>query len=446
MSAKAKTETICAAATAAGRGGVGVVRVSGDAVPELISQWLGRSLPPRTATLCDFRDQQGELIDRGLAIYFPAPHSYTGEAILELQGHGNPVILEALVQRLRQFTIRRALPGEFTQRAFLNDKLDLAQAEAVADLINAASLQAVRAAQRSLDGVFSQAVYELVDALVELRVYIEAALDFPDEEIDFLASGQVLQRLDSLRGELDELLTQAERGRVLNDGLRIAIVGRPNAGKSSLLNALCGNDRAIVTAVAGTTRDVISERLQIDGLPVELLDTAGLRQTEDLVEAEGVRRTQRELDRADLVLWVVDASDAQQAEESPPQTSARVIKVHNKIDLCADRDAVTENASALAVSAKYEQGIEQLRQAIVRSAGLGDSQHNDFTARARHLEILRQAQDHLDLARDQLTQYEAPELLAEELRMASDRLGEITGRISSDELLGRIFSSFCIGK
>lgn len=444
LNAKADQDTICAAATPSGRGGVGVVRVSGPAVPELIQHWLGRELPARRAILCSFLDSQGEIIDHGLALYFPAPHSYTGEAVLELQGHGNPILLEALIQQLLRLGVRRAQPGEFTQRAFLNERMDLAQAEAVADLIAASSLHSARAAQRSLEGVFSRQVEDLVEALIRLRIYVEAGLDFPDEDIDILADGQVLQQLEGLQEQLAQLLLRARQGRMLNHGLRVAIVGRPNAGKSSLLNALSGSERAIVTAIPGTTRDVLSERLHIQGLPIELLDTAGLRETDDIVEAEGVRRAHREIARADLVLWLVDAS-ADAVDDTPPQCTAAVLKIHNKIDLLGQTAHQSENGE-LWLSAKAGIGLDLLEQAILRSAGLEQEQHSEFTARARHVDILEEAAEYLELAHQQLVDYQAGELVAEELKRCSDLLGEITGKISSDELLGRIFSSFCIGK
>lgn len=420
-----------------------MVRVSGSEVPVLIEHWLGRHLSPRRAVLCDFKDASGTLIDQGLAIYFPAPYSYTGEAVLELQAHGNPVILEALIGRLVEQGVQRAAPGEFTQRAYLNERLDLAQAEAVADVIAAASMHSVRAAQRSLEGAFSEAVHALMEALVQLRVYVEAALDFPDEEIDFLSDGAVLRRLDQLCGQTGQLLQKAQRGRILNDGLRIAIAGAPNAGKSSLLNALSGSERAIVTAIPGTTRDVVSERLLIDGLPVELLDTAGLRSTEDPVEAEGVRRAQQELARADLVLWLVDVSAQENAYR--PQTEAPVIKLYNKIDLL-DRPAQRDKEGTIWLSAKAGLGLDILRAAILHHAGVNAEHHSDFSARARHVEGLQQVLEQLAEARVQLVEYTAGELLAEELKRAGESLGEIVGHISSDELLGEIFSSFCIGK
>lgn len=445
LSAKTDNDTICAAATAPGRGGVGIVRLSGSLVPEIIHCWLKLELLPRHARMARFENAHGELLDHGLALYFPAPHSYTGEHVLELHGHGNPLILESIVERLIELGARRARPGEFTQRAFLNDKMDLAQAEAVADVIEAASLHAARAAQRSLEGVFSSAVDRLMQGLVELRIYVEAALDFPDEEIDFLADGQVEQRLQRLRNELAELLRKAEQGRILNDGLKIAIIGCPNAGKSSLLNALAQSDRAIVTDIPGTTRDVVKERISIGGLPVELIDTAGLRETADIVEAEGVRRTHREIQRADVVLWILDETDPSSIQGQIPQTDVPLIKVHNKIDL-KQQSPRHENHAQVWISALTGAGLEILRHSILHHVGLEEQSSGEFSARARHVDIIIRAREHLDIAHQELVHSAAGELVAEELKQSSDLLGEITGKVSSDDLLGKIFGSFCIGK
>lgn len=443
MNAKADQDTICAVATASGRGGIGVVRVSGPQVPTLITDWLCAKVQPRRAIFCQFPDAAGEPIDHGLAIYFPAPHSYSGEDVLEIQAHGNPVVLEYIVSHLVSLGIRRAHPGEFTQRAFINDRMDLAQAEAVADLIAATSLQAARAAHHSLEGTFSSKINVLVEDLTHLRVYVEAALDFPDEEIDFLADGQVLIKLDEILKQIHQLKKKAEQGRILNDGLKVAIVGRPNAGKSSLLNILLGKERAIVTDIPGTTRDILSERIHIQGLPLELLDTAGIRETEDIVEAEGVKRAQQVLQAADLVLWITDCSAAD--EDPAPAVSVPLIQVFNKIDL-AGLTARQLDQQQVWLSAKQGTGIDLLEQAILHQAGLHTNFQSEFSARARHIEIIQLAIEQLEQARYQLVEYAAGELLAEELKLAADTLGEITGKVSSDELLGKIFSAFCIGK
>jgi len=441
------TETICAIATPPGQGGVGVVRISGTSVEGLAESLIGRLPEPRRASLVKVLDADGQPIDTGLALYFPTPHSFTGEHVLELQLHGSPVVLELVLRACVAAGARRAGPGEFSQRAFLNDKLDLAQAEAIADLIAASSEQAARAASRSLDGVFSKQVHALADRVTELRVYVEAALDFPDEEIDFLAEGDVLGRIDALLVDTAVLLQQARAGRLLNDGMRIAIVGKPNAGKSSLFNALVKRDAAIVTEIPGTTRDVVREAIHLAGIPVTLADTAGLRETEDVVEREGVRRARAELAEADLVLWVVDVNDPEPGP--PPDTGVPVLRIENKIDLGnahASRDPSVAKIDTVALSALTGQGMDDLDRAVAERFVNAESSFGEFTARARHVDQIDIALSHLDAARDVLEQTGSGELVAEELRRSAAALGEITGHVHSDELLGKIFSSFCIGK
>ncbi|MDX1625411.1 MAG: tRNA uridine-5-carboxymethylaminomethyl(34) synthesis GTPase MnmE [Wenzhouxiangellaceae bacterium] len=434
------SDTICAIATPPGRGGVGVVRISGAGVPGIAESLVGSLPEPRRATLVNVRDADGRGLDHGLALYFPAPHSFTGEHVLELQLHGSPVVLEQVLGAAVTAGARRAGPGEFSQRAYLNDKLDLAQAEAIADLIASSSEQAARAARRSLEGAFSRSVESLVESLVELRVYVEAALDFPDEEIDFLADGVVSGRLAERIGDCRTLLDRAEAGRLLTDGIRIAIIGKPNAGKSSLFNALVRRDAAIVTEVPGTTRDVVRETVHFAGIPAVLADTAGLRETDDPVEREGVRRAAAELEQADLVLWVVDRMDPEPPHR--PETTVPLIRVDNKSDLVEGPD----ETEGIAVSARTGEGLEALDRALLEVLGVDESASGEFSARARHVDCIRAALAHLEAGADQLAATGSGELLAEELKRAADALGEITGRMHSDELLGRIFSSFCIGK
>ena len=448
------TETICAIATPPGQGGVGMVRVSGTTIDAVAERLIGKLPTARQARLVEVRDHDGQPIDRGLALYFPAPHSFTGEHVLELQLHGSPVVLEMVLRACVAAGARRAGPGEFSQRAFINDKLDLAQAEAIADLIAASSEQSARAASRSLAGVFSKQVHALADRTTELRVYVEAALDFPDEEIDFLADGDVLGRVNSLVSEASDLLTRAREGRLLNDGLRIAIVGKPNAGKSSLFNALVKRDAAIVTEVPGTTRDVVRETIHLAGIPVTLADTAGLRDTEDVVEREGVRRARAELAEADLVLWVVDVNDPDPGPA--PDTAVPVLRIENKIDLKGDhrdfetpaarRNSDVQLSDKVRLSALTGEGMDGLDRAVSARFVKAESATGEFTARARHVEQIDIALAHLEAGAEVLEQTGSGELAAEELRRASEALGEITGHVHSDELLGKIFSSFCIGK
>lgn len=443
------TDTIAAIATAPGAAGVGVLRVSGPQVPTIARQLLGRAPTPRQAHFASFRDAHAEVIDQGLLLYFPAPASYTGEHVLELQGHGSAVLLDTLLRRVCELGARLARAGEFTERAFLNGKMDLAQAEAVADLIAARSAASARAALRSMEGVFSRKVDELLQALIILRVHIEAAIDFPEEEIDFLADPAIAARLDDLRAQLATLLREAQRGVRLNDGLRVAIMGRPNAGKSSLLNALAGSDRAIVTEIAGTTRDVLREQLSLDGIALELADTAGLRDTDDPVEREGVRRAHHEVARADVALLVTDAEHASSdlALFAKADEGATRLVVINKIDLASTiaHEEERDGMRWLWVSARTGRGLDALREHLKQLAGAGAGE-GAFSARRRHVQALESVAVHLDHANDVLHTSRAGELAAEELRQAQHALGEITGTYTSDDLLGAIFSSYCIGK
>ena len=449
------TDTIAAIATPAGAGGIGVIRVSGPQALAIARQFLKREPKPRFAHRCSFRDELGELIDEGLLIAFPAPKSYTGEDVIELQAHGSPALLAVLLRRCLELGARLARPGEFSERAFLNDKLDLAQAEAVADLIAASSEAAARAALRSLEGEFSQRINALSRQLIDLRVYVEAAIDFPEEEIDFLRTGEVRSRFAAIEMVLHQLLAGARRGQRLRDGLRVVILGAPNVGKSSLLNALAGHDRAIVTAIPGTTRDLLHEPLNVDGLPITVVDTAGLRATEDLVEREGIARAEREAGRADLVLWVVDTEGRDPGEQGPgthaavsaPAGIAR-LTVHNKIDLIGAAARVERRADGVHVmlSAKSGAGLDLLRRALLDHAGLGEGSAGDFSARLRHVDALERCQSQLATARAHALDLGQGELAAEDLRQAHESLGEIVGRYRSDDLLGAIFSSFCIGK
>ncbi len=446
-------DTIVAAATPPGRGGIGVVRISGVKTPEIAAVMLGELPIPRKATFCRFVDSRGEPIDAGLALFFPSPHSYTGEHVLELQGHGGPVVIEALVTRVTELGARRAQPGEFTQRAFLNNKLDLAQAEAIADLIDAGSREAVRAAMRSLQGEFSTMVRVLTEAVIELRTYVEAAIDFPEEEIDFLADRQLASRFRVVREHFEAVEQSARQGRLLREGMTVVIAGRPNAGKSSLLNRLAGYDAAIVTPIPGTTRDVVRERIDIDGMPLHVLDTAGLRQAGDLVEEEGIRRAQAEMVRADRVLFVIDAVEdpggtayADEARRLPADVP--VTLVFNKCDL-ATGIPVADTYSGpprITISAVTGKGIDELRAHLKLTVGYQTLDAGTVSARQRHLDSLSSARRRVDDASHLLEERRAGELVAEELRLAQQSLSEITGEFTSDDLLGRIFSNFCVGK
>jgi tRNA modification GTPase len=432
-------DTIAAIATPAGRGGIGIVRVSGPGVPRVAAAVLGKLPQPRLASFAPFRDRQGETIDQGLALYFPAPHSYTGEAVLELQGHGGPVVMQALLSACVDAGARIAEPGEFTRRAFLEGKLDLAQAEAVADLIDAASREAARSALRSLSGEFSAAIGALQARLIELRAVTEAMLDFPEEEVDALHREDAAARLAQARQSLGEVLVKSRRGSLLRGGIHIVLAGRPNVGKSSLLNRLAGEERAIVTPIPGTTRDALREPILIEGVPVVVVDTAGLRESRDEIERLGMQRTRQELDRADLVIAVFEANRGRDALQELPAAPAR-IDVYNKIDLAP---GFAPPADALGVSAKTGAGLEALRQRILEVAGWSTGGEPVFLARERHLRALDRASAHLAAAAGETARWE---FFAEELRLAHAALGSIAGEFSADDLLGEIFQRFCIGK
>ena len=431
--------TIVACATPPGRGGVAVIRVSGPDAPAIAAEMLGAPPPPRQAQFVSLKDSSGELLDRGLALYFPAPNSFTGEDVLELHAHGSPVVCELLMARICELGARPAGPGEFSRRAFLNDRMDLAQAEAVADLIDASSAAAARAAARSLRGAFSEAVEQLVERLTRLRAHLEATLDFPDEEINPLEDRALIEGFAELNGRFARVSAAAERGRILRDGLNVVISGRPNAGKSSLMNALAGESAAIVADEPGTTRDLLRAEISLEGIPLELIDTAGLRSAGGGVEREGVRRARAARAEADLVLHVWDAS----LEGEQPSPEERSIVVRNKIDLTGEAPGPA-GEQAVSVSARTGAGLECLRRMLAEAAG--GAGEGVFSARSRHLNSLREARRHFGGARALFEDGHSAELVAEELRLAQQRLGEITGAVSSDDLLGEIFSQFCIGK
>jgi tRNA modification GTPase len=442
-------DTIAATATAPGRGAVGVVRISGPGVPRMMVEIVGRPLSPRVASVAAFRRQDGSAIDQGVALYFAAPASYTGEHILELQGHGGPVVQRVLLERCLALGARLAEPGEFTRRAFLNSKLDLAQAEAVADVIDASTAAAARAAVRSLSGAFSHRIHEFVNALIGLRTLVEGTLDFPDEEIDFLGAADAAGRLARVRAGLDEVLRASRAGSLLREGARAVLVGRPNVGKSSLLNRLAGDDVAIVTDIPGTTRDLIRQAIDLEGVPVYIIDTAGLRASGDPVEQEGMARTIAAAESADIVLLVVDARVGVTPEDEAiagrlPPTIPRIV-VRNKIDLVtADLpDNGTGGCVTVCISAKEGTGLASLRSALLHAIGWRGQEEQIFVARVRHLAALERAARHLAVA---ATATERLELYAEELRLAQAALSEITGEFTADDLLGEIFSQFCIGK
>lgn len=452
MNSATDSDTIAAVATASGRGGIGVIRVSGAKVPEIARAMLGDLPPPRQAALRVFRDAAGDMLDGGIAIHFPAPASFTGEDVLELHGHGGTVVLDMLLARVVQLGARLAQPGEFSRRAFLNDKLDLTQAEAIADLIDSGSTQAARAALRSLQGEFSAQVHALTEAVTETRMHVEAAIDFPEEEIDFLADTALRARLDHSLELCAHILASARQGALLREGMTVVIAGRPNAGKSSLLNRLAGYDAAIVTDIPGTTRDVLRERIDIDGMPLHIADTAGLRDEADVVESEGIRRAHAEMQRADRILYVIDATrllddDAVRAETAQLPPDIPVTWVFNKVDAAGGEPRLMDSQpNRVYLSAVTGAGIDLLREHLKACMGFQSADAGVASARRRHLDALQRAHTHIYEAERQLTDRRAGELMAEELRLAQHALAEITGEFTSDDLLGRIFSSFCIGK
>lgn len=450
-------DTITAIATPPGRGGVGIIRVSGPKSTHIMSKILGKTIKPRYAHYGPFFSQAGDVIDEGLGLFFAGPHSFTGEDVLELQGHGGPVVLDMLLNEVLSYGVRLANPGEFSERAFLNDKLDLTQAEAIADLIESASESAAKSAMRSLQGVFSQKIRNLVDKLIQLRMYVEAAIDFPEEEIDFLADGKVASDLQGIITQLDSVLKEANQGAILREGMTVVIAGRPNAGKSSLLNALAGRDTAIVTDIAGTTRDVLREHIHIEGMPLHIIDTAGLRESDDAVEQIGVQRAWQEIAQADRVLLMVDSSTTSAIDphriwpefvDKLPHPE-KITVVRNKIDLTEERAEqyiTNEKLPVIGLSAKDGKGISLLKEHLKACMGFTGSTEGGFTARRRHLQALHKAKEFLCNGQLQLSGYGAGELLAEDLRFAQNELNTITGEFTSDDLLGKIFGSFCIGK
>lgn len=446
------TETIAAVATPPGRGGIGVIRISGPAAPTIAQSITGALPRAREVKYSRFTDRDNEAIDEGLLIYFAAPNSFTGEDVVELQGHGGPVVQDLLLHRVVELGARLARPGEFSERAFVNSKLDLAQAEAVADLIESGSAQAARSALHSLQGAFSKEVHGLVEMLTRLRMYVEAAIDFPEEEIDFLADARVSQELERIEKQFAHLLSATRQGCLLHDGMTVVLAGKPNAGKSSLLNALAGQESAIVSDIPGTTRDIVREHIQIDGLPIRVLDTAGLRESGDAIESEGVRRAQAAMEKADRVLLIVD--DNETSDDELEQMIAKLACggprtiVRNKIDLSGKEPLYIDTRcyKEICVSAKTGAGLDHLRQHLKDCMGYQPAGEGTFMARRRHLDAIERAVDHVAEGRKQLESTRAGELLAEELRLAQNDLGEITGEVTSDDLLGKIFSTFCIGK
>lgn len=450
-------ETIVAQATAPGRGGIGILRVSGPKALEVAQAVLGKCPKPRMADYLPFKDADGTVLDQGIALYFKSPNSFTGEDVLELQGHGGQVVLDLLLKRILQLDgVRLARPGEFSEQAFLNDKLDLAQAEAIADLIDATSEQAARSALKSLQGEFSNKVNQLVDSVIYIRTYVEASIDFPDEEIDFLADGKIEAKLREIIDQLDLVSSEAKQGSILREGMKVVIAGRPNAGKSSLLNALAGREAAIVTDIAGTTRDVLREHIHIDGMPLHIIDTAGLREATDEVERIGISRAWTEIEQADRIILMLDSSDpdSQNIEKvrseflSKLPNNMSVTIVRNKVDLSGEAVGIKEEngTTTICLSAQTHQGVDLLREHLKQAMGFQTGMEGGFLARRRHLDALEKAAEHLQIGLVQLTEFHAGELLAEELRLVQANLSEITGQFTSDDLLGNIFSSFCIGK
>ncbi|HHB1592354.1 TPA: tRNA uridine-5-carboxymethylaminomethyl(34) synthesis GTPase MnmE [Vibrio campbellii] len=451
------TDTIVAQATAPGRGGVGIIRVSGPKANQVALEVTGKTLKPRYAEYLPFQAEDDTVLDQGIALYFPNPHSFTGEDVLELQGHGGPVVMDMLIKRILGIDgVRAARPGEFSERAFLNDKMDLTQAEAIADLIDASSEEAAKSALQSLQGQFSQRIQTLVESLIHLRIYVEAAIDFPEEEIDFLADGKVSGDLQAIIDNLDAVRKEANQGAIMREGMKVVIAGRPNAGKSSLLNALSGKESAIVTDIAGTTRDVLREHIHIDGMPLHIIDTAGLRDASDEVEKIGIERAWDEIAQADRVLFMVDGTttEATDPKDIWPDfvdrlpNSIGMTVIRNKADQTGEDMGIchVNDPTLIRLSAKTGAGVDALRTHLKECMGFSGNTEGGFMARRRHLDALERAAQHLQIGQEQLEGYMAGEILAEELRITQQHLNEITGEFSSDDLLGRIFSSFCIGK
>ncbi len=451
-------DTIVAQATPPGRGGVGIIRVSGPLATSVATAITGgKSLRTRYAEYLPFKSDDGTTLDQGIALFFKGPHSFTGEDVLELQGHGGPVVMDMLIKRILDLPgLRTARPGEFSERAFMNDKLDLAQAEAIADLIDASSEEAAKSALNSLQGAFSKEIHALVEQLIHLRIYVEAAIDFPEEEIDFLSDGKVSNDLQTIIDQLNQVQRAANQGSIMREGMKVVIAGRPNAGKSSLLNALSGKDSAIVTDIAGTTRDVLREHIHIDGMPLHIIDTAGLREASDEVERIGIERAWEEIEQADRVLFMVDgtttdATDPKQIwpdfiDRLPADIGMTVIR--NKAEITGEDIGIchASNPTLIRLSARTGEGVPALQAHLKECMGFTGTTEGGFMARRRHLDALAKAAEHLDTGQQQLEGYMAGEILAEELRIAQQHLSEITGEFSSDDLLGRIFTSFCIGK
>ena len=450
-------ETICAVATPAGRGGISIIRLSGQKSLSAAEIILGFTPTPRHAHYCPFHNTLGDVLDTGIALYFPAPDSFTGEDVIEFQAHGGPYVMDMLLQELLSLDIRLADPGEFSQRAFLNDKIDLAQAEAIADLIDSNSEEAARFALRSLQGEFSALINDMVQSIIHLRMYVEAAIDFPEEEVDFLGTGEVENKLSGIRNQLNDVLLKARQGTIMKDGLTVVIAGEPNAGKSSLLNVLAGQSRAIVTDIAGTTRDTLCEHISIDGMPLHIIDTAGLHESEDEVEQEGIRRAWEAIREGDLVLLLIDSSNSFNVQTSSlyqelikeMDDPGNLFLVFNKIDLLDTEPGQTETIrphQTFHISVKDQEGLDLLKEAMKKHAGLSTTVEGGFIARRRHLDALNKASDFLLAAASQLENNKAGELVAEDLREAHMALESITGQFTPDDLLGEIFTSFCIGK
>lgn len=443
MGKNLSNDTIAAQATPPGRGGIAIVRVSGPNAQQIACAILGTEISPRTAHYLPFRDEHGVVIDEGIALFFPNPNSFTGEDVLELQGHGGPVVVDLLLQRILGLGARLARPGEFSERAFLNGKLDLTQAEAIADLIDATSTQAARLAMRSLQGEFSKEIHALNEQVVYLRIYVEAAIDFTDEEIDFLADDKISAGMEKVLQHLNQILANAKQGSFLREGITAVIAGEPNVGKSSLLNALSGKELAIVTDIPGTTRDVLRDYILIDGMPMHIIDTAGLRESDDVVEQEGIRRAYKEIEKADVVLYVTDAT-----KNMPDMQGHNVIYVRNKIDLTQEQPSiqVEDDRTIISLSARSGVGLQLLKDHIKTQVGFQGDSDGIYLARRRHLDALQRSKTHVEASLTQLATTKSGELAAEDLRLAHLALCEITGEFSADDLLGRIFSSFCIGK